>query len=224
MIAETIPDAYDPTGRKVFRPDLRRHGVHPTFPMGRYISEPLAIECKSIGDIRRFLCGCKGVSDMEQFGKRDYWQPPEHFEKTKQGDCDDFALWTWRQFMALGYDARVVFGQHGRYRIGHAWVEFLQDGKCFLVEPQFSRLGFTFPRLSTLSYHPKFSVTWDRQKISFYQHEDRHYQPRFSQIISMSPEWLVFWSWVWLTALPRLPIRLWRSAIRTIRGGSASSL
>ena len=192
--------------------------------MGRYVSEPLAVKCENVGDIRRFLFGCKGVSDMEQFGMRDYWQPPEHFEETRQGDCDDFALWTWRQFLALGFDARVVFGQCGRYGTGHAWVEFLQDGKCFLVEPQYANLGFTFPRLSTLSYHPKFSCTWDGQRISFYQHEDRHYQAQFPQIVSMSAEWLVFWGWVWLKVLPRLPLRFCRSAVRAIRGRSASSV
>lgn len=53
--------------------------------MGRYVSQPLSVKCKTIGDIRQFLMGCKGVSDEEQFGQRDYWQPPEEFERTKEG-------------------------------------------------------------------------------------------------------------------------------------------
>jgi hypothetical protein len=28
----------------------------------------------------------------EQFGERDYWQPPEQFEENKMGDCEDLAL------------------------------------------------------------------------------------------------------------------------------------
>lgn len=135
--------------------------------MGRYVSQPLSVKCESIGDVRSFLVTCRGVSDMEQFGKEDYWQPPEHFEQVKKGDCEDFALWTWRQLLALGYDARVVFGRQGRYGTGHAWVTFAKDGKYFLVEPQYCRLGDTFPRLSTLQYHPKLSVEWDGSKISF---------------------------------------------------------
>ena len=91
MIAEIFPQAYDAVGRKVFRPDLRRKGVHPTFPMGRYVSQPLSVKCASLEDMRKFLCTCSGVSDEEQFGKRDYWQPPENFEQTRKGDCDDFA-------------------------------------------------------------------------------------------------------------------------------------
>jgi hypothetical protein len=188
MIAEIIPAAYDPVGHKVFRPDLRRHGIHPTFPMGRYVSQPLAVECKSIGDIRKFLSGCRAVSDMKQFGKEDYWQPPEHFEQTKKGDCEDFALWTWRQFMALGYETRVVFGRHGRYGIGHAWVEFCKDGKYFLVEPQYRRVGDRFPRLSTLSFHPELSVEWTGDKISFYAHEDRKYDPRLKELVPLVEE------------------------------------
>ena len=88
MIAEIIPEAYDAVGRKVLRPDLRRKGVHPTFPMGRYVSQPSTVNGQSIPDIRKFLTTCKDVSDEEQFGKDDYWRPPEHFEQTRKGDCD----------------------------------------------------------------------------------------------------------------------------------------
>src|SRR5215471_18430985 len=62
-------------GRKVFRPDLRRKGLHPTFPMGRYLGQSLSVKCETIRDVRRFLSNCRGVSDKEQFGKDEYWQP-----------------------------------------------------------------------------------------------------------------------------------------------------
>ena len=55
MIAEIITEAYDPLGKKTLNPDLRRKGVHPTHPMGRYVSQPLMIRCESIRDIRKFL-------------------------------------------------------------------------------------------------------------------------------------------------------------------------
>lgn len=205
MIAESIPEAYDPLGRKVVRPDLRRRGIHPTFPMGRYVSHPLTVTCKSIEDIRKFLLSCKGVSDKEQFDRDDYWQPPEQFERTKKGDCDDFALWTWRQFVALGYDARFVAGRHGRYGVGHAWVEFLENGKCFVVEPQLRAIGLKMPRLTTLRYHPKMSVTWDGSKISFYSHDDRAFSPSLLQLVPFVAEWSIFWSSFWIRLLPRIP-------------------
>lgn len=120
MIAEIIPEAYDAVGKQVSQPFSRRKGPHPTFPMGRYISQPLSVRCQNIEDVRNFLLGCKYVSDEELFGKRDYWQPPEDFEKQRKGDCEDFALWTWRQLISMGYDARFIGGSAGRYGTGHA--------------------------------------------------------------------------------------------------------
>jgi hypothetical protein len=171
MIAEIIPQAYDAIGKQVSQPFLRRRGPHPTFPMGRYISEPLTVTCTSIGELRKFLAGCKYVSDKELFGKRDYWQPPEEFEKRKKGDCEDFALWTWRQLLLMGYDARFVVGSSGRYGIGHAWVQYFQDGKCYLVESLLSRIGDRIPRLSTVRYDPKLSVSWDGKTLRYFSHK-----------------------------------------------------
>ena len=142
MIAKTIPAFYDASGRKVFRPFERRKGPKPTFPMGRYVSHPLSVHCASMEDVRKFLLGCKVASDKEQFGKEEYWLPPEEFEKTKRGDCEDFALWTWRQLVAMGYDARFVAGRSGRYGAGHAWVEFFQDGDCYLSNRNCAGWGF----------------------------------------------------------------------------------
>ncbi len=178
--------------------------------MGRYVSRPLSVKCKSIGDIRRFLMGCKGVSDEEQFGQQDYWQPPEEFEKARKGDCDDFALWTWRELMSMGYDARVVFGKAGRYGTGHAWVEYFESGKCFLVEPTFRAVGETMPRLSTLKYKPSFSVAWDGKSLSYYAHKDRSFEPRLAQLPLLVLDWLVFWTWFWLSTSPRLPQIIYR--------------
>ena len=205
MIAEIFPQAYDAVGRKVFRPDLRRKGVHPTFPMGRYVSQPLSVKCASLEDMRKFLCTCSGVSDEEQFGKRDYWQPPENFEQTRKGDCDDFALWTWRQLLDLGYEARFVCGAHGRYGTGHAWVEFMKDGKWFLIEPQLHGIGLDMPRLSTLRYKPKLSVSCDDGRISFYSDEDRHRLPSFAQLIPLACDWMIFWTYIWLRVIQHLP-------------------
>ena len=168
MIAEIIPEAYDAAGRQVSQPFLRRRGPHPTFPIGRYVSQPLTIQCASMTELRKFLSGCKYVSDKELFGKEDYWQPPEDFEKRKKGDCEDFALWTWRQLLAMGYDARFIGGAAGRYGSGHAWVEYFRDDKWYLLEPQYCRIGEAMPRLSTLRYEPKLSVSWDGKKLRYF--------------------------------------------------------
>jgi hypothetical protein len=220
VIAEIIPEAYDAIGRRVSRPFDRKHGPQPTFPLGRYAESPLSVSCARVEDVRRFLCGCKSVSDKEQFGKEDYWQPPDQFEKTKQGDCDDFAFWTWRQFLEFGYEARVVFGQAGRYGIGHAWVEFCQDGKWFLVEPQYCVVGPTFPRLSTVRFRPRFSVEWTGHKLAYYAHQKRRFRPRLAEIVPLASEWIMFWSWFWIRCAPKIPRIIWMCVRRFHRRAS----
>ena len=198
MIAEIVPEWYDIEGRKVFRPDSRRNsGFQPTFPAGRFISQPLKHWCSDFPDLRRFLVGCKYVSDQEQFGERDYWQPPEQFEENKKGDCEDFALWAWRQLLHLNYPARFALGSAGRYGEGHAWVTFQRDGKAYLLEPLSSAVGLKLPRLSIIRYKPKFSISWDGEKVSYFKHEDRKISWSLKQITLLVGEWLFFWLNFW---------------------------
>jgi hypothetical protein len=219
MIAEIIPEAYDGTGKQVSQPFIQRRRPLPTLPMGRYLSQPLAIHCRSFEEVRSFLRKCRAVSDEEQFGKLEYWLPPEEFEERKAGDCEDFSLWTWRQLLEMGLDARIVFGHHGRYGIGHAWTMFYAEGRCFLLEPQARWLGLRLPRLSTLRYEPRFSVAWDGRTLRYYVHrEGNAFQPSFSWALSLLPEWIAIWGWFWLRVLVRLPYTLprafWRMAGR----------
>jgi len=177
--------------------------------MGRYVSQPLSVKCKTIDDVRRFLRGCEYVSDKELFDKDDYWQPPEEFEQRKKGDCEDFALWTWRQLLELGYDARFIGGSCGRYGGGHAWVEYFQGEKCFLVEPLFSKVGGTMPRLSTLRYGPKLSVAWDGKTLRYFAHKERTSQSDWRLLAPLVWEYLLFWSRFWLRNFYRLPLIPW---------------
>lgn len=216
MIAAIIPEAYDSVGRQVSQPFLRRKGPRPTFPMGRYVSQPLAMQCKSMEELRTFLNGCRPVSDKELFDKKDYWQPPDQFERRKAGDCEDFSFWTWRQLLAMGLDARVVFGRHGRYGIGHAWVEFFQDGRCYLVEPQAAPVGLIMPRLSTLRYKPTFSVAWDGKVLRYYAHKSEG-NAGLGLMLQLVPEWIVIWGLFWVKVAPRLPYwigrKFWRKLV-----------
>ncbi len=95
-------------------------------------------------------------------------------------------------------------------REGHAWVQFSKDGKEFLLEPTAARLGNTIPRLSTLRYHPKFSVAWNGTDISFYSHNDRGHEPPFLALIASVPDWMVFWVWVWVMRIVLLPLNVIR--------------
>lgn len=211
MIAEIIPESYDVAGRKVFRPDTkRRSGFRPTFPIGRYLSQPLAYHCTDMLDLWRFLVKCDYVSDEEQFGRKDYWQPPEEFEKTKKGDCEDFSLWCWRQLLEMGYAARFVIGQAGKYGEGHAWVTFEKDAKNYLLEPLSWPAGLRLPRLSVIRYYPRFSVSWDGHSILYYEHQDMKFHPSAKQVLFLVSEWTFFWTSFWL----KIPLKIGRRIIR----------
>jgi Bacterial transglutaminase-like cysteine proteinase BTLCP len=209
MIAEIIPEIYDATGRQVSQPFSRRKGPRPTFPIGRYVNHPLTVACNSMQDVRRFLIGCEYVSDQELFGKNDYWQPPEEFEQRKKGDCEDFALWTWRQLLAMGYEARFIGGSCGRYGDGHAWVEYSQSGKWFLLEPLYSRMGGKMPRLSTWKYVPQYSVSWDGQTLRYFSHKRPQSQLGWKKLIPLLLAYLAFWTWFWSLNFVRLPQIIW---------------
>jgi len=209
MIAEIVSETYDATGKQVSQPP-RRKGPRPTFPMGRYVSQPLTIKCDSIAEVRKFLIGCKYVPDKELFGKDEYWQPPEEFEKREQGDCEDFALWTWRQLLSMGYEARFIGGSSGRYGYGHAWVEYVQDGKWYLLEPLYCRIGEAMPQLSTLRYEPKLSVSWDGEKIRYFAHQKPKSRIGWALLAPLVWEYLLFWGWFWMKNFYRLPKLGWR--------------
>lgn len=131
MIAEIIPEAYDALGTQVSQPFSRRKGPHPTFPMGRYVCRPLGIRCKTMADIRNFLLGCRYISDQELFGKRDYWQPPEDFEKNKEGRLG--------RLRPLDVEATV---EHGIRRT-------VRPGICWSLR-RWARLGRILPRWQVL--------------------------------------------------------------------------
>jgi len=179
--------------------------------MGRYVSVPLKIECKSLEELRKFFLTCKPVSDMEQFGEKDFWMPPDEFERAKRGDCEDFALYAWRQLMNMGYKTRFAIGTVGYARTGHAWVTFQKDDKTFLLEPFECFLGLRIPRLSTLRHRPSFSVEWVDEKLRFYQHEIRENSVQPLQIPGMIVEWLYLRTWAMLKLFGRIILKSSRS-------------
>lgn len=211
MIAELFPELYDVQGHRRFKPGTReRHfGFRPTAPMGTYLTHPLQIKCKDFAEMRKFLLTCRW-RDMREIQRRDYWQPPEEFERTRVGDCVDFGLWAWRQVLAMGYPARFVGGKSGKFGAGHAWVTFEKDGKWYLLEPQLRRLGLRMPRISTLRYHPKVSVAWDGKKILCFDHEDRKAEPPLLKVPGLVAEWLLIRPRLWIQLVYLLPLALAR--------------
>lgn len=101
-----------------------------------YFSGKSGVPVSTVGDVVEWLLGCDYVSDPQQFNKRDYWQHPVEFEKSRKGDCEDFALWTWRKLVELGHDAEFMVGKwiHDG-RVGtHAWVFLRHEGEEYVFE------------------------------------------------------------------------------------------
>jgi predicted transglutaminase-like cysteine proteinase len=223
VIAEIVAEMYDIAGRQIAAPTSRKGKrlFSGTFPMGRYVSQPLRVKCNTIRELRQFLKDCKYVSDKEQFHRDDYWMPPEEFEKTKKGDCDDFALWTWRQLLDMGYKARYVVGRAGRYGDGHAWVTFEKDGKHFIIEPLSWFVGDRLPRLSFVRYVPSGSVEWDGKHLKYFTHEKPQREPRSKLILTLFAEWVWFWACFWgrfLVLLCMVPYLSLRNLIKRLWG------
>jgi hypothetical protein len=203
VIAEVIPGFYDFDGKRVFRPSKRRYPCFQGRAMGSFVSQPLKVVCRDMDEIRAFLMTCRYVSDREQFGVRDHWMPPEDFERTHRGGCDDFALWTWRQLRGIGYSARFVVGSAGRYGTGHAWVSFRIHDHVFIVESLLARRE-KFPRLETLRYRPMVSVEITGTQVKFFEHKRRTFEPPFRVVAPLIPEWLLSRLRYWLRTLWRL--------------------
>jgi hypothetical protein len=110
----------------------------------------------------------------------------------------------------MGYDARFIGGCAGRYGNGHAWVEYFQDGKCFLFEPLCWRVGYAMPRLSTLTYEPRISVSWDGKTLRYFSHKKQKSGVQWSILLSLIPEYLIFWTFFWLRNIFRLPLIAWK--------------
>ncbi len=170
--------------------------------------------------MQKFLATCRYVSDEEQFGERDYWLPPELFEESNEGDCEDFAIWVWRQLLQMNYEARLVVGTASRYGEGHAWVTFEKDGKFFLLESLSWPVGLMLPRLSAFRYKPTFSVGWDGKNISYYQHKEKKFSGSAWQIAVLCGEWLFFWLKFWIA----LPLKVLRKYLRRAAGAMSGKI
>src|SRR2546430_15303 len=91
------------------------------------------------------------------------------------------------------FSYRHVGGSAGRYGAGNAWVTFRDGGRTFLLEPLLAAAGETMPRLKTLRYQRAVSVEWDGQKLRYFEHEGRAYDPPLLTVLALLPEWVAFW-------------------------------
>lgn len=171
MIGEIDPQRYDCEGHAI--PFPLKEGLPLRDELLAYLSGDLTVKCNSLGEIQVFLGKCRYVRDTDQFGVGDYWMRPQHFERARRGDCEDFALWTWRQLLAMGLEARLVVGRVGRGR--HAWVTFSDSERHYIFEPTIRRRR-KLSRLELLIYEPDVSISFHENTIVCYRHKSRDYR------------------------------------------------
>ena len=110
----------------------------------------------------------------------------------------------------MGYPCRFVIGPAFQYGEMHAWVTFEKDGHSYLLEPLTWPLGLKRPRLSILRKKPKFSISWDGEKVSYFEHEDRKGNLPVQLSVRLVGEWLFIWGKFWLTVPGKFARALYR--------------
>jgi hypothetical protein len=102
-----------------------------------YFERESGVHVASVDEVCEWLLGCTYASDPELFNESDFWQHPGTFERLRQGDCEDHALWAWRKLVELGVDAELVSGRWDVTRddaADHAWIVFRDGGTEFVLE------------------------------------------------------------------------------------------
>lgn len=143
----------------------RKANLGNTHPWNRYFYKPLSTNPKTLKDIEKFLKKCKYLSDRKTRSHEDFWEPPDIFEKRRKGDCEDHAIWAWRQLYDMGFKARLVLGTLESH--GHAWVHIFVNGRSYLLEP--TQKYDWFPKLSY--YKASWSIEHNEEKkFLFFDH------------------------------------------------------
>lgn len=102
-----------------------------------YFEGESRVHPESVDAICDWLLECEYASDPDLFHEPDFWQHPGTFERLRQGDCEDHALWAWRKLVDLGMEAELVCGRWDVTRPdagGHAWVMFRDRGTEWVLE------------------------------------------------------------------------------------------
>jgi hypothetical protein len=119
-----------------------------------------------------WLLGCRYADDKMLLDAEDSWQHPCTFELVRSGDCEDYALWAWRQLVRAGYDAEFVVGMlHRRDGVTgrHAWVVFREGNERFVldgVERTTELMIHTLAHVREM-YEPQVAVARDGRRFVY---------------------------------------------------------
>ena len=93
-------------------------------------------------------------------GAADQWQAPSVTDRLKRGDCEDMAIWIYRELVRSGYaNVRIMVGKFETSEKNyHTWVVCPAAGSDdFIVDPALQRRIWKRSDLSPDVYLPLFS-------------------------------------------------------------------
>lgn len=96
-------------------------------------------------------------TDMQVYGKSDYWAIPDQFIKNS-GDCEDYAIAKYFTLRDIGYSAdnlRIVVLRDTIRGYTHAVLVVYTDGTAYVLD---NLTNSIFPHTQYKNYAPQFSV------------------------------------------------------------------
>jgi hypothetical protein len=172
VIARFLPPE-DPWERFPYRVPLHAFGSGNHHEFSWYLEGDSSVSVASLDDVQEWLLGCEYVRDPELFREADFWQHPTTFERLRQGDCEDHALWAWRKLLELGADVELVSGRtrrdDGSPGGGHVWLILRENGATFVLEATAkSKHGMLLPLADARDkYLPSFGVDRHRKRFAY---------------------------------------------------------
>ncbi len=127
-------DPWERLGFTVPAHTLGRGSIH---EFAWYLEGESSVAVGNVDEVCAWLLECEYVRDPELFHEDDFWQHPATFERLRQGDCEDHAIWAWRKLSELGIDAELMSGTWRPSESvtgGHVWVRFRDGDDEFILE------------------------------------------------------------------------------------------
>jgi len=171
-LARLVPPE-DPWERFPYRVPLNAFGSGNHHDFSWYLEGESRVSVATLEDIQEWLLGCEYVRDPELFREPDFWQHPTTFERLRQGDCEDHALWAWRKLLELGADVELVSGRtrrdDGSPGGAHVWLLLRENGETFLFETTAkAKHGMLRPLAEARGeYLPSFAIDRDRRRFAY---------------------------------------------------------
>ncbi len=162
----------DPWRRVDLEPPLRAFGPGAVDDFTSFLECPSHIAVHTPTEVAAWLLGCRYADDKMLLDAEDSWQHPCTFELVRSGDCEDYALWAWRQLVRAGYDAEFVVGMlHRRDGVTgrHAWVVFREGNERFVldgVERTTELMIHTLAHVREM-YEPQVAVARDGRRFVY---------------------------------------------------------